>query len=279
MNRLAAQFPLPEEKTILLDLDGTVIDDTYETTDDRLYGVINDIQKSGWQVGINSDTPLEVIRKWSKELGLKGPNIAEGGAVVEAKDEIIYSQEQGKLFMTLQNSVKNRLNDVGDIVWDGDPVAFLRNGSQIGQFGDTIFLMNNLRLCSLGVFVRQVAEDGTLLANNSLTDLMAEEVRPFYRDAHSLVEDVNYDHGLIIVSHESADKRAGVMRLQEASVLGKIAMIGNSTADHLGSDVAIHYAVGNADNKFKELADYVASGSLSSGVVEILSKLLSESKS
>ena len=56
--------------------------------------------------------------------------------------------------------------------------------------------------------------------------------------------------------------------------LEQICMVGNSMSDYLGDDVALHYAVGNASNEFKDKAVCIAENDIAGGAIEILTKLL-----
>ena len=53
----------------------------------------------------------------------------------------------------------------------------------------------------------------------------------------------------------------------------RIVMIGNALVDYCGKGVT-HAAVGNADADYKERADYVSVGYYTTGVVDILERVL-----
>lgn len=59
----------------------------------------------------------------------------------------------------------------------------------------------------------------------------------------------------------------------EKAQFEQVAMIGNSMGDFIGHDIALHYAVSNASKEFKDKAIYVANLPLTSGVMEIITKI------
>jgi hypothetical protein len=71
------------KRLALFDLDGTLINESYQVTDDGIYQAIQQAQDAGWRVGLSSDTPYEPLAAWRDKFGMNGPIIAENGAVVE----------------------------------------------------------------------------------------------------------------------------------------------------------------------------------------------------
>lgn len=62
---------------------------------------------------------------------------------------------------------------------------------------------------------------------------------------------------------------------QDEQGFSRIGVIGDSATDIVGTDIAIHYAVGNATQELKNIASYVATSQFTSGVVEVLRQIKS----
>jgi hydroxymethylpyrimidine pyrophosphatase-like HAD family hydrolase len=266
-------FPLPIDKVAFLDIDGTLIDRTYNITDPNIYQAIQNTQENGWILGLSSDTPYEAMRIWSKRFGLNGPIVAEKGSVTEYKDELQYDKYEAELFLASRSRIEEAFKDQGINIWLGNPVEAIREGNKLGDEGDLVVLINELRKCSLSFFVRRVQQDGSLGFDARSTEDLIDTARTLYPDYEDLVEDVNHDFGLLIVARDYVSKRYGSKRLMRSMRVGQFGMIGNSIADYVGSDIATHYAVGDANVDFKKVADYVSEKPLTSGVVDILGRL------
>lgn len=273
MTSEAKIFPVPSDRVALFDLDGTLLGRDYQFTDDLIYPAVQSAQDAGWFVGLSSDTPFEALAVWRQRLGLNGPIVAERGAVIEAKEELFFNRAEAAVYANARAQICQTWKGMGASVWYGNPVEALRNNDRLGEPEKILVLVNILRRCGLGFHIRQVKEDGSLTISQSLTETMAAEARPSYPDFDDLVEDLNHDYGLIIVSREGLSKRTGTQRLATILQVAKFAMVGNSISDYLGKDLAIHYAVADATEGFKAVADYIADAPQTSGAVEILKKM------
>ena len=81
-------------------------------------------------------------------------------------------------------------------------------------------------------------------------------------------------HGAFFVHAREATKQRGVNCLRRYSPNdARVIMVGNTIADYCGEGVT-HAAVGNADADFKERAVYVSSAAFTSGVIDILERII-----
>ncbi len=271
-------FPIPDSRIALFDLDGTLIGGKYEVTDDKIYPAIQQAQETGWQMGLSSDTPFEALTLWRRRLGMNGPIIAEKGAVTVANHELYFNRAEASIFTRSRIQICERWEDMGARMWYGNPVEALRNGQVSGNPGEIIALVNILRRNSIGFHIRQVQEDGSLAISPALLDGFAKAAEPFYPAFDDLHIDLNHDYGLLILSREATTKRSGTERLASVLQVGKFAMVGNSIADFLGRDLAFHYAVGDSTDEYKESADYISPYPVTSGAVDIIEKMTTESR-
>lgn len=273
MTKETKTFPIPDDKVALFDLDGTLLGQDYQFTDDAIYSAVQTAQESGWHVGLSSDTPYEALALWRQQLHLNGPIIAERGAITETQEGLLYNGSEPAIYHTAAIQICRNWQDMGANVWHGNPVKAIRNNVNIGKPGETVVLVNAMRKCSLSFHIRQVEEDGSLAISQPLTEAMANAARSFYPPFDDLEEDLNHDYGLIIISRESVNKRTGAQRLASVLQIGKFAMVGNSMSDYLGDDIAVHYAVADASDAYKAAADYIANFPQTGGAVEILQKM------
>lgn len=272
-------FPRPLDALVMFDLDGTLIDRDYRVTDLAIHGVMRDAQTEGWTIGLSSDTPYEVLANWSKHLGIDGPIIAERGALVSHAGQIEYDKNDGLKYSSAKADLETMLVDTGYKTWKGNPVEALRSGLRIGEPGEAVVLINDYRRSSLGLFMRTVNEQGDLVIDENHTTEIVVLAREFYPQFEDIEEDLNHDYGILIVARQSITKRQGSRRLLAALQLTQFAMVGNSLADYVGDDIAIHYAVSDATEDYKRKADYVAKTPLATGASEILSNIVGLSRS
>lgn len=269
---------LPSDKVILLDLDKTLIDSSYNITDPAITDEIQRVQGNGWKLGLISDTPLETLLAWNNQLHMNGPIMAERGAVIydSGETEILFPSEQ-RYFEALKTKFIDDL--AGDRLpfYHGDITRFLNNSPVLtGTLEDTLILVNGYRRCSFSAYSRKIDESGKLQIDldsleelrNRLNTASANIQRGF-----TVHEDVNPDYGIVILSPEAVNKRNATKIWMEKNGIRQVGIIGDSGTDILGNDIAIHYAVGNATEEFKKVATYTAPRNITSGVIDILSQI------
>lgn len=265
-------FPTPQDTTVLSDLDNTLVEGGHKLNSQDIASTIARAKTDGWVIGLSSDTPYEALEIWRDRFGMNGPLIAEKGALIGSEGGLIYNKEDSDAFLDSREKIVRVLFDKGFFLWTGNPVEALRADLRIGNPGNNIALINTLRRCSLGFFFRRVAQDGTMIVDARTTHLGMQDIREFY-PTFEVDEDYNEKYGLVIIARKGTNKRSGTKLLMDREGLMEVGMIGDSISDFIGSDIAKHYAVANAASSFKDRADYVAQETLTSGVVEILTRL------
>jgi hydroxymethylpyrimidine pyrophosphatase-like HAD family hydrolase len=273
----SSEIPLPTDKLLLIDLDKTLIDPNYQITDQNIFEEIKRVQSLGWQIGLSSDTPLEIMQNWKKEFGMNGPIIAERGALIQLVNgtEIELIENSREYFVNLRRKLVSQISDRNIPLYIGDAVSFLRNKTKlIGSTDKSLVLINAYRRCSLGFWVRSVDNSGELNMDNSLVEELLQNFEPVLSNApFELERDLNKDYGIFIVSPREVNKRVATQRLMNKLHLVKIGMVGDSKTDIVGSDIAVHYAVGNARAELLSISDYKSTKDYTEGVVDILSKI------
>lgn len=272
-------FPVPQEKLALIDLDGTILDHKYELTCPSFIETVHEVQADGWKIGLSSDTPYAALREFRDTYGMNGPIIAEKGAVVEGADgHLHYDTYTSRNFQRARQAIRDYFVDQSIEIWEGNPVSAIRTQETLGTPNEPLVMLSNQRLCSLAVFFRQNNGDRVSLPDAKLLNKHLTGIRDYYPSDLQLTEDLNDEFGLVIATPQNIDKRVGTQLLQEIGKLGTIAMIGNSLADYIGDDIAVHYAVSDATPSLQTRANYVATQPTTRGVTEILGRLAAVSR-
>ena len=267
------EIPVPHDRLLLLDKDLTLVDHSYNITDVGIFDAIQNIQSSGWTIGLNSDTPLDVLKHDAQELGLNGPIIAERGAIVNFDERTIVNEEDMEMFSHSKEALITLLQEVGIPTESHNGLEIFEQIKAPGTPHDTKVFFNNSRQLSIGMFFRSYDEYGVPYIDEEFTTEIAQELMPLYPNFDDLLVDLNHEYGILILSRDSSHKRPGTMQYMQELGFTQIGMVGNSISDFIGNDIALHYAVGNSTEEFKKNADYIAEGTITSGVIEILDKI------
>lgn len=266
---------LPNSETILSDLDNTLVEGGFNVNTQEIFSTIAKIQSHGLKIGLSSDTPYEALEIWRNRFGMIGPVIAEKGAVVCTDSGLIYNKEDSLEFARSIEYIAKILTDKGFVIWYGNPVEALRTDLHLGNSGDKVALINNIRRCSIGLFFRVAGQGGRLFLDRGVTNLAMKEIKNAY-PKFDLDEDFNEQYGLVILARRGTNKRNGTKILMNTMNVAEVGMIGDSMSDYLGTDIAKHYAVQNASNEYKAHAEYVSNERLTLGVTEILNRLIKD---
>lgn len=264
------------EKLILFDLDGTLIDSQYNLTDESIRVSVEQAEKAGWSVGLNSDTPLEQLLWWSDQLGMTGPIIAEKGAVVAWNGDVIYEEK-------LNQAVEKSKELTYEYLLERDNTAVVTGNATknvksiyeqvlLSDDINTVVYLNTISTCSLRYFVRKRSIQNQLKIDDLVTQAIYRELTDFEPDLQTKVVDNNPEFGLIIVSDAEKTKRSGLETLLTRCSVGRVVMVGNSINDYVGQDIAQHYCVANTVDEFGNVSQRLGTP-ITSGCVEILSQL------
>ncbi len=268
-------IPLPESKLVLFDLDKTIIDTEYRLTDGRFSQEIQQLIDIGWKFGLSSDTPLESLKNWYDQFGMNGPIIAERGSVIWFPDnKIIETTLYVDIFKTVKSNLVEYLIKKGYAFYFGDVTQVIRNKTTFpGLVEKRLVLVQAYRRCSFNFYGRKINQAGELEIDNEITEELHQIVMGEMPEINFLIiEDYNPEYGILILSPANVTKRSGTLYLLSYLGLDRIGMVGDSISDILGTDIAFHYAVGNATAAFKDIANYISTESFTSGVVDIISK-------
>lgn len=275
------------KKIIMVDLNGTMVDKTYKITVPlkNLNYSINNAKNNGAIIGLSSDSPKETLLAITKDLDIKGPIVAEGGAVLSLDNkDILLNSKGGALKLCsdamveylVNNQKTSRLVSFGDV--NRLSRLLVEHGDIIGAKASEAIFVNKMRLASMSFFCFQ--RNGTkwvpdpeqleYFTNWSLQYLSNNQLIA----TEDVIVDQNIDYGISVLHHNDTKKSLAVPPLQKLYPGAKIFIIGDSMFDWHGENTeVIHCAVANASPEYKNHCSYVANKSYTEGVIEIIDTL------
>ena len=275
-----SEIPLPQNKVLFFDLDKTLIDKDYQLQNPDVINSMAELQKRGWVLGLNSDTPVSALKNWGNILGLQGPIIAEKGGVVMFDEQIYFDKKIQEEFKKSRADIIEIAKKIPNIfIWEGDQVDLLKRKEKLPQAAlSTAILISNLRLLGISFHIREVDINGTLINNKEKFKNIISELRSSYPKTDDLEIDENPEYGIVILSSSKTNKRNGAKRVMELASWTNIGMVGDSISDYLGDDIAVQYAVANSSPEYKQRSKFLATQSYSNGVKEICDLIIRNSK-
>lgn len=268
-------------KLVLLDLDETVLDKSYQITDSCLPSFIDELQAEGVLVGIHSDTPLVRQIGYAKDLHCSGPLVTElGNAIAKSSQDPTILWEDGRLkavfqktILALIQSARNAYPFLNITLADVSEVRKMLSDSA-NQETKAWMICHSQRFYSLGFYVYDVI-NGTISFNASLLSALADiaEIHFVTQNAPEQptpIMDVNHDYGICIMHDSSARKAKANEELFRLFPDTTIYMVGNSMSDFLDHPEIVQCAVGNASDELKKQSTFVAPWNLSSSVISCL---------
>ncbi|MBI2888999.1 MAG: hypothetical protein HYY10_03710 [Candidatus Liptonbacteria bacterium] len=87
----ATNFKCLGKGVIWIDLNGTLITEDaglLAADEGELRAVVAEAKARGWQIGLCSDSPAELLMLWGAKYGIDGPTIAENGALLFSSQEL-----------------------------------------------------------------------------------------------------------------------------------------------------------------------------------------------
>jgi hydroxymethylpyrimidine pyrophosphatase-like HAD family hydrolase len=263
---------------VLIDKDETLVDvHTEQVTDPGVVKVIRCAQEHGIKVGIHSDSPLYSLAEWHERLGMNGPIVAELGTIVDFRDSsqpfYAVADDLRQSLYGLRYEFIGFAETVSADVWIGDVVEN-RLMARLGAAHRRIIGVNARRRSSCLVFCWRTTTDGALRPDNELLDRSTTYIHNLSIASQCKVEK-NLRHGVLVIHASLASKRLGTECIRARYPATRIIMIGNTMIDYCGEGVT-HAAVSNADDNFKQTAEYVSPHNLTVGVSDILERIVSD---
>lgn len=263
---------VPKKGIIFSDLDGVWFDEkaNFASPPHKDLAIIQEAKEAGYWVVLNSDTGASPLARYSQELGCSPLVIAENGMVTYAPSAGIkeFFVPIKSLFDEFKTDAAAILaSQSNSIIIMGDATAIVREDPIIPYENSTVFLINDMRECSFGVYIRSTDQFGKMDVDTELTDKVKIMMDKLSRNAMTKWSSSN-----VLLACKSYPEVGSCLvrdpRVYKAqAVAGMIAqfsepldyyMIGDSLGDAMdfpivGSRVTT-CAVGNADPRLKEIA-------------------------
>lgn len=263
----------------LVDLDLTLIDKDYRPTisPDRIAAKASQLEADGHIFGLMSDSAFETLSGWMTTFGFHGPVISEKGALIvfPTGDQITTVQECVD-WLRFTATVRQALQSIfpSSFIVKDDYRKFISVSGNVPPTSDVVFIINPYRKHSFGMHVRQVDIHGNKVIEPELFQKVAASLveslgKTF--DLTQLTIDANPMYCVMIVHENQVCKSAAIPLLRAAYPEHQIVMIGDGETDaELKGAVNNLWAVGNATQSLKDIADRVAHNTITSGVLELL---------
>lgn len=273
---------------ILMDVDETIVDTKYRLTVDaeEFHAAIERVQARGAILGLNSDSAFETLDRRARDFGLRGPTVAERGALVATNANIAYTNPEARWCAELRDrfvralTEESRSDRFAVLLGDVNQLADALPGLPEAAAPRTLILVNGFRRCSLAFYVRRWERSGLSRDPRATADAMAilEEIGSSMGERwHKRDTDANPDYGICIVHDRDTTKPRAVNHILAHAGDRRVYMIGNSAADDLKDPRVTQCAVGNASSEYKARAiatgGLVAEYGLTAGVIELLDRI------
>lgn len=263
---------VPKKGIIFSDLDGVWFDEkaNFASPPPEDLAVIQEAKDAGYWVVLNSDTGTSPLARYSEGLGCTPLVIAENGMVTYAPSAGI--KEFFVPIKSLFDEFKKNAADMlvtqdNSVVVLGDATTIVRENPILPYENSTVFLINDMRECSFGVYIRSADQFGKMKINIELTnqvkimlDKLSQNTMRKWSDNNTLLSCKGYPEvGSCVVRDPRVYKARTVAKMitQFSDPLDYY-MIGDSLGDAMdfqcvGNRVTT-CAVGNADPRLKQIA-------------------------
>ncbi|MBU1132394.1 HAD hydrolase family protein [Patescibacteria group bacterium] len=271
---------MEKDKLILIDVDGTLTDASYQITDSGITRKIMEMQKQGWTIGLNSDTPFSRLEARARALHLNGLLICELGNSIHQINptQLIWEERHKESFAELNERFQEAAKkSFPEIIRRENDLKFSleRFRNELLPHGSEIWILHHAsRRHSFAFQLIKKTPRGDIFVDRLLIRLAECAQRLFLEIFHKEpLADVNHKYGVCILHHK--DSRKSKAAAAVFAILGyeKIYMIGDSMSDFLNHPCVVQCAVGNASIEYKRECSIVAKNHLASGVIECLGQI------
>ncbi len=256
-------------KVIMIDQDGVVCDQNYQTTKD-IRDTLWTVLDAGNIIIPNSDTPLKrLVGNFNDLLGITCEMaIAEYGTVVNISGATRFPLDI-KGVVPFRKQLETVFSRNGWTVKVGDSARWVRNQKRFRP-NRPIAIFDGLREQSIGLYLKKTLKDGSLASDKDL-----------WNEGIALLSEVNLPDGLrtfdpnlkydIAISNAThASKALGYRTLRAVFPHEKFFMIGDGSADIIDDPSVTLCAVGNAVQELKSHATFISKNEFTAGLEDCL---------
>lgn len=267
------EIAIPSDPYLFLDLDMTLIDESRHINDNSVLTCIERLQNNGWKVGLNSNTSFEPLLVWMQHFGMNGPFVAEKGGAFYNQGRLVFDEKLSSRIQSSREAIRQRLSAMNIQLLSGNPTDVLREYPFTNMNPGPLVILDTVRKCSINFYVREVTPKKQLAINSALTSEIVDNVRSLYAGNQYLEEELDVVKGILLAMPKGQSKRTGTLAFMKEERVAQVGMIGHSMNDHVGEDLAVHYAVGNATKDYKKKAVFVSKFPMARGCKDIMQRL------
>ena len=285
-----ALFPdiLMNSPLILLDVDETLVDIDYKLTcpASEWHAALRRAEARGAIIGLNSDSAYDTLQKRAVAHGIKGPVIAERGALIARSpdEKVLCASAEAREFrkfrqvflrtLTTGANLARYLTVVGHVNEVANRLPKLPTN---GCVNGIAVLINGLRQCSMSFFVRKQCRTGwtkDVPALDGVIDIAALIGRKKFPKLWAMRDiDRNPDYGICVYHHRDTQKSMACDPLVKLFGDREIYMVGNSMSDFMDDSRVKHCAVENASPEFKKRCILIADQERTRGAIELIGQI------
>lgn len=262
-------------KMIVSDLDGTLFnsDKEHYEISKELIEKIREFESNGGIFTIATGRPVETSIEVAKTIGIKTPYIAYNGAkIVNINGDELYSE---KFNLKIFNKF---LNDVQDF---GTSIIFYNNGQTTCLKYTPRIMVYEKKERTNCIETEEDITHSELLINKILLIGDVNKITELWRDLDENIRDefryvISEDDYFEIIRNNVSKGNALKMLKEYLDIQDdQVVTIGNHMNDkELIEEAHFGYAVANAVDGLKDIADYVTDGEYECGVIEVIEKYL-----
>jgi hydroxymethylpyrimidine pyrophosphatase-like HAD family hydrolase len=279
---------LRKDKLIILDIDGTLLDERYNTNNTKLPALIRQLQDTGHYFFIlNSNRSLEDILPIAHQHAIEGLIVGENGIFVynvkTGETSFFLSEEERKNVIKLKQKIEGRLKQILKssypalrIIWeDTDTVKALSQSDTSKKYkeGEIVVLNNLFRRYTISAHIYRSH-------NGALRSLTLDEIKNITGGIRDICDKnnltVEYDSVFsnILVYSKATSKRMATEKLMSNFPNCQLFSIGDSMNDFKVVDgIGTFLTVNNAKKDVQKKAVKTSRQPFALGVEELLRQL------
>lgn len=283
--------PEIKKPLVVLDIDGTLLDENYHANNPDLPSYISQLEANGIAFCINSNRSLHDLLPVAEQFNITGPLIGENGLFIYSPktNSCTYLLEKGKLeaVAKIKDGAEKLLFEQlqkafypSPVHWEDidtvDKISHDHNGKY--EEGAVIVLNNKYRQFTVSAHLKRV-KDGSLVSMREEVAQVAGEFQEKLGQTDTI--DVSYSQlfANILVSSHFASKRQALQSLREQANGGynQIYVIGDEKSDFMMVEgIGTFLTTNNANKDVQSLAQGVSQSSYSQGVTELLEQIVDQ---
>ncbi|MCX7745592.1 MAG: Cof-type HAD-IIB family hydrolase [Clostridia bacterium] len=269
-------------KLLAIDLDGTLLNSDKRISEVNLNSVRNAVDR-GVKVVVCSGRVFKGARAYARQIGLKGPLISSNGAVIKEIDteEVIYQN-----LLNLEDALKvieichqERVyfhSYIGDVMYTENREC---PSKSYWKGNDELPEEDRVEIRVVEDFGRVVRESGTTPAKFVIISKEPEKLaktREYIKEISGVdVMSSHYDNFEIVNRGVNKGNALKILSQRYQVTAQELMAIGDNENDFAMLKFAgIKIAMGNADEKIKEISDYVTLTNDQNGVSKAIEKFI-----